>query len=224
MPYYPIFVDLREQNVLVVGGGEVAERKVKNLLLHSCRIYIASLQLSSYLKELVQGGDILLVDPGHLDDLLKNMFMVITATNDSEFNSRVAAKAKACGKLVNSVDQPLDCTFIMPSIVKAGDLQIAISTGGKSPALAKKIRGELEGIFGREYGLLLELLGLVRRELLSQERPSSENTIIFQQLVDSPLLELIKQENIEGIKRTLSSVVPREFPVDVIVHRVFSGT
>jgi precorrin-2 dehydrogenase/sirohydrochlorin ferrochelatase len=148
--------------------------------------------------------------------------MVIAATDDSAFNSRIAAKAKARGKLINSVDQPPDCTFIMPSIVKAGDLQIAISTGGKSPALAKKIRGELEGLFGPEYGLLLKMLGLVRRELLSQERPSSENKIIFEQLVNSPLLELIKQGDIEGVKRTLSSLVAREFPVDVIVNRVFS--
>jgi len=222
MPYYPIFVDLREQNVLVVGGGEVAERKVKNLLIHTCRIYIASLQLSSYLKELVERGDILLIDPEQLDDLLEHMFMVIAATDDSAFNSRIAAKAKACGKLVNSVDQPQDCTFIMPSIVKAGDLQIAISTGGKSPAFAKKIRSDLEGMFGPEYGLFLELLGLVRKELLSWKRPSSENKILFQQLVNSPLLELINHGDREGVKRTLFSLLPGDFPIDVIVNRIFS--
>jgi len=223
MPYYPIFVDLRDQDVLVVGGGEVAERKIKNLLTHGCRIFIASPQLTSYLKELVERGDILLIDSDQVDDVVDTVFMVVAATDDPALNSRIASKAKARRKLVNSVDQPGDCTFIMPSIVRSGGLQIAISTGGKSPALAKKIRGDLEGMFGPEYGSFIELLGLLRRELISRGRPSSENKIIFQRLVNSPLLELIKEGNIEGVRQTLSSLLAGEFPVEAIVNRVFSG-
>jgi precorrin-2 dehydrogenase / sirohydrochlorin ferrochelatase len=223
MPYYPIFVDLHDQNVLVVGGGEVAERKIQNLLTHGCRLSIASLHLSPSLKELVDCGTLRLIDPDSLDESLDTVFLVIAATDDPALNSRIASKAKARGILVNSVDQPRDCTFIMPSVVRAGALQIAISTGGKSPALAKKIRCELEGTFGPEYASLIELLGLIRRELLSKGKPSSDNKIIFQRLVDSPLLYLIKEGNIEGVKRTLSSLLGEEFPVEGIVNRVFSG-
>lgn len=223
MPYYPIFVDLQDQNVLVVGGGEVAERKIKNLLTHGCRISVASPHLSPYLKELVDRSELRLIDADSLDESLGSVFMVIAATDDPALNSRIASKAKARGILVNSVDQPRDCTFIMPSVVRAGALQIAISTGGKSPALAKKIRGELEGIFGPEYASFLELLGLLRRELLSKGKPSPDNKVIFQRLVDSPLVDLIKERDIEGVKRTLSSLLGKELPAEGIVNRVFSG-
>jgi len=223
MPYYPIFVDLQDQNVLVVGGGEVAERKIKNLLTHGCRISVASPHLSPSLKGLVDRGTLRLIDPDSLDESLTAFFMVIAATDDSALNSRIASKAKARGILVNSVDQPRDCTFIMPSVVRAGALQIAISTGGKSPALAKKIRGELEGTFGPEYASFLELLGLLRRELLSKGKPSPDNKVIFQRLVDSPLVDLIKERDIEGVKRTLSSLLGEELPAEGIVNRVFSG-
>jgi len=223
MPYYPIFVDLQDQGVLVVGGGEVAERKIRDLLTYGCRVSLASLRLTPYLKGLVDRGEIRRIDPDVPDESFDSFFMVISATDDSGLNSRIASKAKAHGILVNSVDQPLDCTFIMPSVVRSGGLQIAISTGGKSPALAKKIRGELEGIFGPEYASFIELLGLVRRELLSEGKPSSGNKIIFQRLVDSPILELIKEGDIRGVKRTLSSLLGEEFPVEAIVNQVFSG-
>ena len=192
MPYYPIFVDLQDQHVLVVGGGEVAERKINNLLTHGCRISISSPRLSAYLEELVDRGTLRLIDPDSLDESLDSVFMVIAATDDPALNSGIAAKAKARGILVNSVDQPRDCTFIMPSVARAGALQIAISTGGKSPALAKKIRGDLESRFGPEYASFVELLGILRRELLSKGKPSPDNKVIFQRLVDSPLVDLIK--------------------------------
>lgn len=222
MPYYPVFIDLRDQHVLVVGGGEVAERKIRNLQTHDCRISIASQHLSSYLEDLVERGAIHLIDLDSLDEALGRFFMVIAATDDPSFNSRIASKAKEHGILVNSVDQPQDCTFIMPSIVRAGELQIAISTGGKSPALAKKIRGELEKRFGPEYASLAELLGLIRRELLAKGKPSQDNKIIFERLVNSRLVALIKKGDIEGVKRSLSSLLGEELPVEGIVNRVFS--
>jgi precorrin-2 dehydrogenase / sirohydrochlorin ferrochelatase len=223
MPYYPVFIDLRDQNVLVVGGGEVAERKIRNLQAHDCRISIASQHLSPYLKDLIERGIIHLIDIDSLDEALGGFFMIIAATDKSALNSRIASKAKEHGILINSVDQPQDCTFIMPSVVRAGALQIAISTGGKSPALAKKIRGDLETSFGPEYASFVELLGALRTELLSKGRPSSENKIIFQQLANSPLVDLIKEGNIEAVKRTLSSLLGEGFPVEGIVNKVLSG-
>jgi precorrin-2 dehydrogenase/sirohydrochlorin ferrochelatase len=223
MSYYPIFVDLKDQGVLVVGGGEVAERKIKSLLTHECRVYIASTHLTDYLKELVDRSEVRLIDLASLDESLNEVFMVIAATDDSALNSKIASKAKKRGILVNSVDQPRDCSFIMPSIVKAGDLQIAISTAGKSPALAKKIRGELESAFGPEYASFIELLGLLRTELVKKGKPSSANKIVFQRLVSSPLLELIKEGNVDAVRNTLASILGEHFPVEGIVNQVFSG-
>ena len=221
MSYYPIFVDLTGQGVLVVGGGEVAERKIKNLLIHDCRLYIASLQLTDYLKALVDRGELNLIDLASLDDALDKVFMVIAATDDSALNSRIASAAKKRGILVNSVDQPEDCSFIMPSVVKTGALQIAISTAGKSPALAKKIRGELESTFGPEYASFLELLGLLRRELISEGKASSANKVIFQRLVDSSLLELIKKGEY-GATGLNNPVLIAEMAVE-IACKVLSG-
>jgi precorrin-2 dehydrogenase/sirohydrochlorin ferrochelatase len=151
---------------------------------------------------------------------MNDAFMVIVATDDPEVNSQIASQAKERGLLVNVVDQPGDCNFTMPSIVKRGDIQIAISTAGKSPALAKKIRKEMEVMFGPEYGSLIALLGLLRIKLLSRGEPPSKNKIIFQKLVDSNLLELIKKGDFNGVRATLRSILGEGFPVEDIIKQV----
>jgi len=221
MPYFPIFLDLDNQKVIVVGGGEVAERKIKNLLIYGCQIYIISPHLTPHLQQLVAKGEIHHISYESLGTSMNDAFMVIVATDDPEVNNQIASQTKEHGLLVNVVDQPGDCNFIMPSIVKRGDLQIAISTAGKSPALAKKIRKEMEVMFGPEYGSLIELLGIIREKLLSQGQPSSKNKIIFQKLVDSNLLHLIKEGNLNGVRATLKSILGEGFPIEDIVKQAF---
>ena len=222
MPYFPIFLDLSDHNVIVIGGGEVAERKIKNLMAYGCEIYIVSPRLTPHLRQLVAKGKAHhLSDESLLDTLLDDALMVIAATDDAKVNTQTASRAKEHGILVNVVDKPEECTFIMPSIVKRGDLQIAISTAGKSPALAKKIRKQMDGMFGPEYCLFLELLGLLRGKILAQGRASSKNEIIFRQLVDSNLLELIKKGNWEGVSATLTSILGADFPIEDTVEQVF---
>jgi precorrin-2 dehydrogenase/sirohydrochlorin ferrochelatase len=221
MPYYPIFLDLNHQNIVVVGGGEVAERKIKNLLIYGCTIYISSPHLTPHLQQLVATKKIHRIPYESLDTYLDDTFMVIAATDDTQVNSTIASRAKKHGLLINTVDQPKDCNFIMPSIVKRGNLQIAISTAGKSPALAKKIRKDLESSFPPEYDLFVELLGIIRTKLLSQDQPSSKNKVIFQQLVDSNLLEMITHKNWDGIQTALRSILGEGFPIEDIVTQAF---
>jgi precorrin-2 dehydrogenase/sirohydrochlorin ferrochelatase len=221
MTYYPIFLDLNNQNVVVVGGGEVAERKIKNLLTYGCTIYISSPHLTPYLQQLVATKKIHHIPYESLDTYIDDTFMVIAATDDAEVNSRIASLAKKHGLLINTVDQPKDCNFIMPSIVKRGNLQIAISTAGKSPALAKKIRKSLESTFPPEYDSFAELLGIIRTKLLSQNQPSSKNKIIFQQLVDSNLLEMITHKNWDGMRATLKSILGEGFSIEDTLTQVF---
>ena len=222
MPYYPIFLDIDNQNVIVVGGGEVAERKIKHLLNYGCTIYISSPHLTPHLQQLVTTKKIHHISDESLDTHMGTAFMVIAATDDAEVNSIIASQAKKHGLLINTVDQPKDCNFIMPSIVKRGNLQIAISTAGKSPALAKKIRKNLESSFPPEYDSFTELLGIIRTQLLSQNQPASKNKIIFQQLVDSNLLEMMKQKDWDGIQATLQSILGEAFPVEDVLKQVFS--
>ena len=221
MPYYPIFLDLNHQNVVVVGGGEVAERKIKSLLIYGCTIYISSPHLTPHLQQLVAIKKIHHIPDESLDTYMDDAFMVIAATDDAEVNSKIASQAKKHGLLINAVDQPKDCNFIMPSIVKRGNLQIAISTAGKSPALAKKIRKNLESSFPPEYDSLTKLLGIIRAKLLSQDQPSSKNKIIFQQLVDSNLLEMITHKNWDGMRATLQSILGKSFPIEDTLTQVF---
>jgi len=221
MPYYPIFLDLNHQNVVVVGGGDVAERKIKNLLIYGCTIYITSPHLTPHLQQLVATKKIHHIPYESLDTYMDDTFMVIAATDDTEVNSNIASQAKKHGLLINAVDQPKDCNFILPSIVKRGNLQIAISTAGKSPALAKKIRKHLESMFPPEYDSFAELLGIIRTKLLSQGQPSSKNKIIFQQLVDSNLLEMITHKNWDGVRATLQSILGEGFPIEDTLTQVF---
>jgi len=219
--YYPIFLDLHNKNVLVVGGGKVAERKILNLLRYGCRIHVVSPGLTSQLEKLVSEKKIQHIPEQSLNQAMNKAFMVIAATDDPAVNAQIASRAKEKGLLVNAVDQPRDCNFIMPSIVSSGDLQIAISTGGKSPALAKKIRKELQAMFGSEYGTLVELLGMLRTEVLARTDPSSENKPLFENLVNSDLLELIRKGDIDSIRAILRSTLGASFPVDDIVTQVF---
>ena len=224
MPYYPIFLDLNNQKVLVVGGGTVAERKIQNLLRYGCQIYVVSPELTPHLKQLAMDKKIHHIPHEALGKALDEAFMVIAATDNPEVNSQIASQAKERGLLINAVDQPGDCNFIVPSIVQRGDLQIAISTAGKSPALAKRIRKEMEVTFGPEYASLIELMGLLRTKLLARGNLSSENRVMFEKLVNSDLLQLIKKGDVRGVKNTLKSILGQDFPIDDILKQVFERT
>ena len=121
--------------------------------------------------------------------------------------TKASIEAKKNGILINAVDQPSDCTFIVPSIIKRGDLLIAISTSGKSPALAKKIRNDLETKFGKGYKEFLALMGVVRKKVLEMGLPQEENSRIFHELVDSSILEAIKEQDIDRITSTLNRIL-----------------
>jgi precorrin-2 dehydrogenase/sirohydrochlorin ferrochelatase len=221
MAYYPIFLNLNNQNVIVVGGGEVAERKILNLLRYGCHIHVVSHELTAQLEKLVAENKIKRIPEQSLNQAMSKAYMVIAATNDPVVNGQIASRAKERGLLFNAVDQPRDCNFIMPSIVRSGDLQIAISSGGKSPALTKKIRKEMQTLFGSEYGSFVELLGMIRTEVLARSDRSSENKRTFENLVNSDLLELIRKGDIGGVKSRLKSILGKNFPIERILKEVF---
>ena len=184
MPYYPILVDLKEKKVIVVGGGIVAQRKIETLLEYDAIVNIVSHELTPILQRYVEEGRVKLLGKDFSGDELDGAFLVIAATDNPEVNHRVSEIAKGKGLLVNAVDQPSDCTFIVPAILRRGDLLVAISTSGKSPALAKKIRENLEVKFGGEYEDFLRLMGYVRREILSSGISQEERSRIFNELIE----------------------------------------
>jgi precorrin-2 dehydrogenase/sirohydrochlorin ferrochelatase len=214
MSYYPILVDLEGRKVLVVGGGSVARRKIETLLKCSARVVLVSMDLNPALRGYVDAGKVEYLgrefNEGHMD----NVFMVIAATDDAELNHRISRAAEEKNILVNAVDQPVDCNFIVPSIVKRGDLLIAISTSGKSPAFAKRIRKELTDQLGIEYEYFLRLMGRIRKEVLSLGYSQDKNSRIFHEIVDSSVIEAIKKEDWQEVCLILSGILNRRITVN----------
>jgi precorrin-2 dehydrogenase/sirohydrochlorin ferrochelatase len=226
MRYYPIFLDLQNASCLVIGGGQVGERKVKTLQSCGARVYLISRELTPYLQEERQASRITWLAQSYETDLLKNMFLVIGATDDPDFNGKIGQEAREQGILCNIVDDPKECNFILPSLVSRGDLTMAVSTAGKSPALAKKIRQDLETAFPEIYGPYLKLLGRIRTEVLGRQRPQKENQKIFEALVHSPLLSWLEAGTFEPIydllDRLIDPPVPRSKWSAILDHLVLS--
>ncbi len=215
MGYYPVLLDMNGQSVLVVGAGEVAERKIYSLLDCGAKISLISKMLNRNINKMVEENKITYLGARFEPKYLDNAFLVIAATDDPALNTQIASEAKKRGILVNAVDQPADCTFIVPSVVKRGDLIISISTSGKSPALSKKLRKSLENQFGSEYEKFLELMGQIRVLVLSMGREQKENSKIFNQIVNSDMLEAIKTGNLEKARSILRDILP-----EAIYHEI----
>jgi precorrin-2 dehydrogenase / sirohydrochlorin ferrochelatase len=218
MSYYPILVDLTGKKALVVGGGRVGQRKIETLLRHGARVHVISMDLSPVVRRHMEEGKITYLGSEFKREHLDGAFLVIAATDNPSLNQAVSTCARERGILINAVDQPADCTFIVPSILKRGDLIIAVSTSGKSPAMAKKIREDLENRYGHEYETFLILLGKLREEILKKGSSQGENKGIFEGLVNSPILEMIRKEEWEGIAVLLSEILHRPVPKEKILE------
>lgn len=207
MRYYPIFLDVTDKPCIVVGGGSVAERKVSSLLNAGAKVLVISPKLTPALKRLANKKHISHRPHPYKTGDLKGAFLAYSATNDPLVNKAVFKEAKKHGIPLNVVDVPDLCNFIVPSVVERGDLLIAISTSGKSPAMAKKIRGKLEKEFGREYAVFLDIMGKVREKVLTESKESDKNKEMFEKLVNSPMLEWIRKGKKQEINKFLKKVL-----------------
>ncbi len=195
MKYYPVNLDMTNKRCVIVGGGEIAERKVERLLECGAQVTVVSKSLTPVLKTRKKTGQMDHIDRDYEDQALDGAFMVIGATNRNDVNERISKDAMARGLLVNIVDDPDRCNFILPSLVQQGDLSIAISTGGKSPALAKKLRKELEKQYGPEYQTLLVIMGILRKRILAGDQRAADNKAVFEDLVHSDILQAIREKD-----------------------------
>ena len=184
--YFPAFLNIREKKCVVVGGGKVALRKVRMLLECGAHVTVISPTLLQGLAQLAKKKSIAVICRNYKPMDLKWAVLVVAATDVKEVNRKVANEAKGRGILVNVVDDPGPSDFIVPSTIRRGDLTVAISTAGKSPALAKKIRRGLEQSLGEEYAMLVPLIEEVRSSLKQQRIPVK--TEIWQEALDLGLL------------------------------------
>ena len=206
--YYPAFVDIEAQPCLVVGGGAIAEEKAGSLLECGGVVTVISPDLTDGLRDHADRGALRWLARPYESGDVRGFRLVISATDSAEVNERVYREAEAEGIMVNVVDVPALCRYIVPSIVRQGDLCIAISTGGKSPALAKKIRGQLEGAYGPEYADLLDLLGAYRPRMKAAYPDETETRArLWTSLVDSDLLDLLRAGRAEEARDRVESCI-----------------
>ncbi|MBI4436192.1 MAG: bifunctional precorrin-2 dehydrogenase/sirohydrochlorin ferrochelatase [Candidatus Omnitrophica bacterium] len=205
--YYPVNLDVREKRCLVVGGGEVAYRKVKGLLRAGALLTVVAPQLGEKLKRLGKAGRIRVLQVRFKERHLKNHFLIIVATDDPTTNSFIGKLCQKKNLLVNVVDQPEDCTFTVPSLFKRGPLTIAISTNGSSPALSKKIRKDLEKKYGKEFGEFLDLMAEMRKEVIRRIPSSRNRKRRFEKVISSNVLTLLQKGKRPEAKKRIREIL-----------------
>jgi precorrin-2 dehydrogenase / sirohydrochlorin ferrochelatase len=214
MKYYPINLDIRDRDCLVVGGGRVGTRKVEALMECGGRVTVVSTAASDPIHNFSRTGAVTLkLRPYRAADM-DHCFLVIAATNNETLNRQIHQDANRLNKLCNVADRPEICNFILPAVVRRGDLVIAVSTSGKSPAFAKKMRKELEQRYGEEYEEFLDLMGAIRKRLLSEKHEPEAHKPIFEQLIAGNLPVLIRSRKTVEINVLLQKVLGSEYTLD----------
>ena len=202
--YYPILLNIQDKKCLVVGGGNVAWRKVCSLKEAGARVTVVS---PEFCPEMENETGIEKIQQKYEEGFLNGAWVVVASTDDEEVNKKVYYDAVKRGILVNVVDRPEFCSFIVPATINRGDLSISISTGGASPALARNIRESLEKQFGDEYGEFAKLLSETRRKIFSEVSDESIRRDILQRVAGLDILEIIKQKGMSEAKKKILGII-----------------
>jgi precorrin-2 dehydrogenase/sirohydrochlorin ferrochelatase len=193
---YPVYLNLTDRKVIVVGGGDVARRKVKTLLECGARVTVISPELTEDIKTWQETNQIKVIRRKYKKGDIDQAFLVVAACGDPQVNQQVFAEANEQNILCNVVDEPSLCSFQVPAVVNRGPLQIAISTAGISPALAREIAKQLREHFGSDYEVLLDTL-LQLRTHLKKKYPNQQDqprrAVILEKFIRSNPLELLQQ-------------------------------
>ncbi|HLE41947.1 MAG TPA: bifunctional precorrin-2 dehydrogenase/sirohydrochlorin ferrochelatase [Nitrospirota bacterium] len=212
MKYYPVYLDVRERPCVVIGGGRVAERKALSLLEAGADVTVVSPSLTPKLSELSGSGKIRHLQKLFEEKDLSGAFVVIAASGSPEVNSAVGRLCRKKNILVNVAAPPEESCFIVPSVVERGDLVIAVSTGGASPSLSRKVRQELEERYGPEYEVLLKKLAGVRKRLSEEVADEARRREALLAIVESDVIDLLKQNKTheaESRIRELAGLKPK---------------
>jgi precorrin-2 dehydrogenase / sirohydrochlorin ferrochelatase len=199
--YYPVFLEMKDRRCVVIGGGAVGERKVEGLVAVGANVTVISPAITNRLRDLVTQGAIRHVAREYRTGDRAGYDLVFVATDNSEINAAVANEARSLRIWVNSADDPDHCDFILPAVIRRGDLAVAVSTGGASPAVNRAIREELDEYFTADYGRFVQIAGEVRREL--REKSISADADAWNRALQGDFRVLIKEGRAVQAKEVL---------------------
>ena len=192
------------------------------LLECGASVTVVSIDATETLKRLFKDQRITLVSRAYRPSDIDNRFLVIGATNDERLNQQLSMDAEKCNLLCNIADRPAACNFILPAIVRQGDLIMAISTSGKSPAFAKKLRKDLEKQFGEAYAFFLDLMGAIRSRLLLEKHAPEQHKPLFQKIIHSDIISWIQNHQHKKIDGLLLDVLGPGYVFDELIKPDFS--
>jgi siroheme synthase-like protein len=201
MGYYPIFLEMNGRPCVVIGGGAVAERKVEELLAAGAQVTVISPTIAEGLRDLLAQGSIRHVKRAYERGDLADCELVFAATDDPEINAAAFREAQSRRIWINSADDAAHCDFILPGVIRRGDLAVAVSTGGASPAATRAIREELEDYFTADYARFVEVAGEARRQL--REKSMSVSGAVWNKALKGDFRRLIREGRAEEAKKVL---------------------
>lgn len=219
MEFYPVFLRLAGERCVVVGGGAVAERKVASLLQAGAVVTVVAPRLTAALAARAAAGEIAHRARSYQAGDLDGARLAYAATDDEALHVELARAAAAAGVPLNVVDRPQWCSFIVPAVLRRGGLTVAISTGGGSPALARRVREDLDRHLGPEYERALDLLARLRRHLQAGALSSDERQRILSGLAASDLLERLREPDAAAVDRLLAEHAGAEVSLDSLGAR-----
>lgn len=184
MASFPLFVDLKNKECLIIGAGDVALRKLEILLRYDAQIKVIAPNICESILELEKDKKIRIEKRAYAKQDMEEVFLVIAATSSAQTNVQIYEEAKRRNIPVNVVDEPSKCTFFFPSVIKRGDLSIGISTHGKFPALSKKLRKLLAEVVDEEYDEILNCLGDFRQLVRNKVPDQAQRELILKEVIE----------------------------------------
>ncbi|WP_443091730.1 siroheme synthase CysG [Basfia succiniciproducens] len=211
MNYFPVFADLNNRPVLVVGGGAIAARKVNLLLKANAEVRITAQKLNAELTALVEQDRIIWIAKEFHGEQIRNVFLVVAATDDEQLNEQVFRVAESRQKLVNVVDDQARCSFIFPSIIDRSPIQVAVSSGGAAPVLARLLREKLEALLPQHLGVMADISGKWRHKVKQQLKTITERRRFWESLFNGRFSRLLKNRQIEAAKKELELQLTKDY-------------
>jgi len=191
-PYYPIYLDIEERNVVIIGGGNVCARKAETMMKYGARVTVVSPELTDEIEQWATDGCLAIRRKPYEEADLDGAHIVIASTDDQSVNEQIAADCRARRIPVNVVDVTPLCEFIVPAIIEKGSIQIAVSTGGKSPALARTLKEDLNRAIGPEYAEVNDALGSLRDGAKKVLPTDIDRKRFFDAIIASGVLEMLR--------------------------------